>query len=294
MYIAETRMAHARMRTQSELDGIIKWLATERYRPVMRTGIAAMLNAAGVSAVIESSECSDVFLQMFSEPPKRKLHRQPIIGDVFCYRDSFLALQPNGFSSLHAWEIRDHASSRHLPYFCKAVANAAGATIDGRRLRGMKFDWAAAQDLRLMAFYSRPYDSIFTRRPLTNLTTKKAELSDDAIGDAELLVDNECRHFLIRLARLGRERTADVRTNAEGGDIASLLERGLIRNEFVVLCRKDSDTLGTAETREQLVAKNGSTIVCATCGRPFSEEVIRVKYILLLTVRDSCLMVATG
>jgi hypothetical protein len=280
MYVVETRMARARKRAQAELDGVIKWLTSKEYVPVLRSGAVAILTLCGIPIDIYAPETVNIILRMFPAPPEDEAWRASALGDIFGCGDSILALQPGGWSSLDAWEIREHTNASHLSEFCEVITEAAKATIDGRRLRGMNFDWTRMQSLSLAPFYKEPFEFPSRRPARGDLSTRSPELSEQAGQEANLLVNREAREFLMRLAKLGKARSADVQTVAPAKEVDALFERGLIRKEFLVQCRADSRTLCTVQTRDQLLSKEGNAIRCTNCGRSFSEELIQEIYAL--------------
>ena len=115
-------------------------------------------------------------------------------------------------------------------------------------------------------------------RPMSDLTTKPAEFSETTAEDSELLVSRERRDFLIRLAQLGKARSVDAQADVQTAHVVPLLEHGLVRKEFLVLCRQDSRTLCTIETKDELEGETGQKFHCSVCGRTFAEELIQEIY----------------
>jgi hypothetical protein len=272
MYVVGASQVRAEMRTQAEMDGIIRIIA-KRYAPVLRSGAMAMLGAFNISAAICAPECANVIIKMFANPRQlsRSVVSTPIIGDLFHHENHVLALQPHGHM-LTAWEISQHSASPHLPDFCAAVSEAARISIDGRRLRGMDFDWTRLGPPQLSSSYSAGSRNL--TRPMSELVTKAAEISEDIVSDASLLVNRDRRDFLRRLAQLGRARSSDAQADVETGHVALLIDRGLVQKEYLVLCRKDSHTLCSVDSMDQLSAE----VHCPICGRLFSDELVQEIY----------------
>jgi len=279
MYMIETRQAPAELRTQTEMDGILKALISKNYVPALRSGAAAIFKSCGASINICDPECANIVYRMFGDPstPARYGRTLEIVGDIFFYKNNMIALQPRG-RTLYVLEIREHLVTSHLSDFCQAVADGAASTIDGRRLRGMSFEWIEPPPARRRIIPVGRNRAL--ARPMSDLTTKPAELSDELVGDSNLLVNRERRDFLVRLAQLGKARATDAQADVEAGHVSPLIERGLVRKEFLVLCKRDSHTICTVETREQLAAESSRKILCSICGRPFSEETIQEIYAL--------------
>lgn len=231
-----------------------------------------MLKADEISVSLGSSKCSGIARQMFATSVRPPANVRPgQIGDLFFVEGNILAVQPIG-GRLWAWEGRAHSAISHLEDFCVSIKRAAVATIDGRRLRGMSFDWRPTQLPPPRGALARSRALV---RPITDLTTKSAEISRDAATEAQLLVNRESRDFLLRLAQLGKARSVDAQADIEAGHVRPLLEHELVRNEFLVMCRKDSRTLCTIEDKTELEGEGGKRFRCSICGRPFSDELIQ-------------------
>lgn len=278
LYVISYRSASAALRSQHELDGILRRLISSGYVPIMRTGAHAILKSCGAQGAIISNQCTMILSHMFAvsdSTPSYSIIQ--VLGDIFTHNHNIIAIQPAG-ARLGICEIRDHESPSHLSEFCDFVATAAKSTIDGRRLRGMDFEWVEAP----IPHGRRVIRRAGLVRPVKDLQTKNAVLSEEDARDAALIVDRERREFMLRLAQLGKARSVDAQVDIEAS-ISSLLENELVRKEFLVLCRKDSRTLCTVETREELEGDSGQKFKCSVCGRSFSAELI--EEIFALTAR---------
>jgi hypothetical protein len=275
MYTVETLRTAAEIRSNQELNGILRHLSSLGYKPVLRTGATATLAACGITENPYSEECAKIIAQMFSNSSAFGSVAGNIPGEIFFRDENLVAFLPVS-KSLYALEARDHLSASSLKEFCGNVEAAAKKAIDGRRLRGMSFEWQVAT-----LSPRRPRRSIQTRglvRPMSDLTTKPAELSDAAVKESELLVSRESREFFIRLAQLGKARSIDAQADVKTNYVTPLLNIGLVREEFLVQCRKDSHTLCTTETKDEIIGESGGRYRCSVCGRPFSEELIQEIY----------------
>ena len=232
-----------------------------------------MLKSCGISVSLDSSRCSALVNHMFvsSIRPSLNVNSGRVAGELFFCEGNMIAIQSIG-SGLWAWEARPHNASSFLEDFCCAVTKAARITIDGRRLRGMRFDWQVAQQPPLRGALSRNRTLV---RPITDLSITPAELSEETAAESRLLVNRKSRDFLLRLAQLGKARSVDAQADVEAGHVKPLLERGLVRKEFLVMCRQDSRTLCTIEDKSELENESGRRFRCSICGRPFSGELIQ-------------------
>src|SRR5207245_919580 len=116
----------------------------------------------------------DVKVETLSNP--RGPYRRPgmdnfPIGDLMFSTESAVAqrayvLQPVG-KRLDVWEVRHHMTPSAVNTFATVVEAAAKSTLDGRRLRGMSFDWRLTKErpLRrdLMRYPSSPGSRLFSK-----------------------------------------------------------------------------------------------------------------------------------
>lgn len=263
MFVLDRRAASAELRHESELAGIIRKLEAEGYAPMIRKAVCSIRDSAGVN--LEDTVVRGLFssgpggFNRFADAPEGDL--------LFTDRHVFL-LQPLG-SELHAWELRHHLEEAAIVEFCNLVTKYARATLDGRRLRGMSFDW-------------RPVDIPPRRLPrsrlqqkITPLRTQRVDYTEEDLARSEALVAPDQRQFLVRLAQLGKARSADARAVSDATRTAVLLENSLISKEYLVLCKQDSHTICSVPNRDELAGEHGSKFRCSLCGRSLQEEQVQ-------------------
>ena len=282
MYVFEGKQAKVELRSQREIDGIIEKLAEIGLSPTLRQASHALLSAIGIDAKLWSRACSDMLMSMMSDHKLRFSPRasrttygeESIVGDIYCHDDSLLIVQPDG-AKLIACEIRPHNVASGLEAFTEKICEAAKASLDGRRLRGMNFDWTSVpveyfHDLR------RSHLAAAGREP--KLAMKPATLVSHEIENSRLLIEPKYRSFLQRLVQAGKVRAVDAMLDTDLGTTDPLIEKGLLRKEFLVRCRMDSRTLCTVESQEDLEYEFGERLRCSSCGRTFKEELIQEVY----------------
>jgi hypothetical protein len=260
------RAATAQLRQQDEIDSIVGKIVEHGYRPLLRTAIQS------------TSECADVPLSMgsFWEVFASRSYRTSplnIIGDILFLKDHVYLLQPIRRHIL-AWELRHHQHPSQLDSFCEHVTQAARSSLDGRRLRGMNFEWR-----KISPPPPRPGVS---RRLHENVPTVLAQPATFSTADLErslLLLDREQREFLIRLGQVGKARSSDARADSKQANTAKLMETRLVRKEFLVLCRQDSHTICSIPDKSEL-NEHGTDFKCSLCGRAFKDEQIQDIYAL--------------
>jgi hypothetical protein len=262
MFIVEGQHTDAEIRDQPEIDAVIRHLGHTGYRPVLR------------SMVRTASEVAALPAETLRVDPIMRMHggfRRPDVppvppGDLLFKGDHAYIVQPMG-RRLHAWEVRPHSVPSALADFGSQVERAARASLDGRRLRGMDFSWkpikerAPSRRFPARRFYQE-----------AKLETRPAEYSEAEAAGARLLVGAESRSLLLRLAQVGKARSIDTAAEASASFTGPLLDAGLVKREYLLLCRQDSHTICAFQERSELEAGIGLTFVCSICGRAFKDE----------------------
>jgi hypothetical protein len=205
-----------------------------------------------------------------------------IVGDVFFTDDNVIMIQPRG-KRLAIYEVRHHSVSSQLEDIASQVAESAANSLDKRRLRGMSFDWEF-----MNAHVVRPRRRIVGDEAAdgSELVTRKPEFSEAEYKQSLLLVTNEHRQFLQKLAQaLGKARSAD--TLGEGsGVVPELLSAGLVRNEYLVTCKHDHRTICTVNDPSTLRSVHADSARCATCNRPLYDENVQEIHALTTEARS--------
>jgi hypothetical protein len=265
MFVVERQYAVAEIREQSEIDSIINGLATAGHQPALRSMVAAATKVATLGA-----RSLGVEILVNRDPRYRSTELNAPIGDLLFtltedVADRCYFVQPFN-DRLFVFEIRHHCVATGLPAFCASIERAVRTRLDGRRVRGMNFCWHTIND--------RPARQVAgsSRFPATELKTQKPEYSEEELNAARLLVGAEPRNLLLQLAQIGKVRVADIQLPQ--ALIGQLQARHLLSKEYLVVCRKDSRTLCQVANVEDLNEGSGGRLVCATCGRKFSEELV--------------------
>jgi hypothetical protein len=130
----------------------------------------------------------------------------------------------------------------------------------------MNFSWQSVKEGPLRSATGPP------RFRDTESKTKKADYSEAELRATRLLVGSEARNLILQLAQIGKVRAADAKLPPTL--IEQLLGENLLSKEYLVVCRKDSRTLCQVTNIEDLNEVSGGKLVCPTCGRRFSEELV--------------------
>lgn len=264
MFVLNHREARAEIRELSEIDQVITKLISDGYKPVLRSMTRAACESVGIppnTLSVNSLISSRAVFRGHS------VETTPI-GDVFERDQHLYVLHPRG-PRLFVAEVYRHSSESYLERFLHDIESAIKARLDGRRVRGMNFDWSTGRlQLRSRLVASR-------RFPELKLRTKEPEFSEKQSAQVKTLSSEEARSFLISLSQVGKARSVDAASISNESITKPLLDNGLIRKEFLIRCRQDSRTLGTIAEKNRLETESGIDLHCTTCGRKFSEELIQ-------------------
>lgn len=264
MFVVELREASAALRSQEEVDAIIDGIQRAGLTPILRSMVHAAYRAASLSG-----NPSD-FKRFLGEDRLYRTRRDllPAPGDLFFTPDEAYVVRPST-SSLQVWSIRHHTKKGDAPRLCEIIASSALSSLDGRRLRGMDFTWRELPPL--------PRDPEFRSRPRREikLQSKPAQYTEEEASQASILSSPSNREFLIRLAQVrGRARSIDAGSEMGAETPTTLLEAGLIEQEYLLVCRHDSHTICTLKDKGQLTSDPLGAARCTICGRPFSQELV--------------------
>ncbi len=103
-----------------------------------------------------------------------------------------------------------------------------------------------------------------------------AEYTQDEEERSTILASAGQRAFILKLAQArGRSRSADAVTDATKDIETSLLSAGLVRREYLVICRQDGHTICTVPDSSELEQSGGASFKCSVCGRGLSNEVLQ-------------------
>jgi hypothetical protein len=228
-----------------------------------------MVAAACEAAGIEKWAVSPNLFVDRSGVFRRAETRLALAGDLL-FRDKLAYIvQPVGHR-LHVWEIRHHSTPSEVDGFCALVETTARTYLDGRRVRGMSFAWQPIKETgsRRFAPRGRYYQEV-------KLELKAPDYTQEESDASRLLVSQPSRTFLLRLAQVGKVRSTDSAADTQQVPLHDLLSHGMLRREFLILCRKDNRTICSIETPAELESALGTALTCTVCGRPFKDELIQ-------------------
>lgn len=274
MFVLQGKEAKAEFRDQAEIDVVIRGLKNKGLSPVLRS----MLDAACQSVQLPQNMLPVSALLADPRFRRRPAGEQTPIGELFHYNEKLYLLAPIS-KRISVWEVRCHTAPSELDVVAGMVESAAKGGLDGRRIRGMDFQWKEATPSRRR--YTRP-----GRFHEERMNTKQAQYTENEVKQANALVNAVNREFLMNLAQVGKARSKDAAAFSNESITSPLLANNLIRKEYLVVCKQDSRTLCSVPDKAHLEGDVGSLMRCTTCGRHFKDELVQEIFALTEDARS--------
>ena len=165
--------------------------------------------------------------------------------------------------------------------FCADLESAIKSSMDGRKARHLRFNWRDASkklnDDRLDRFTDDESDVRFTRA--TDIGVMVHE-------QIKVMESPTVRTILREVAEAGFVRHSDLlgrrgkRQQEFDAALESIKKNALVQTEHILQCRKTSAQLVRVPDISELTAAATSNFRCATCNRPFSDELTSEGYSL--------------
>ncbi len=275
-----TFVANAGVREQTEMESLLTHLREKGYLPVIRGMLTGVLSLAKLPEPDEQLITKVITPPMY---PFRELEFGEILGDLFFAKEFVYLVNPIGEEAIQASVIGYRKQEEALQKFCADVEEGIKSRFDGRRVRGMKFDWKIPK-FRFSRYVRRrypPYEDFFEEEPdhEEELKGTTPNYTPEDIKAAELLVNTD-RRFMVRLAQVGKMTSKDAVKLAKSDILERLLSLGLITEEYLLTCKQDQHTICVVPSKEHLTIDPMVSLRCSVCGRSFPEENLQVIYTL--------------
>lgn len=258
----------AGLRDQSEMDIVLAAFGQTSSRPAL---MGSMLQAASVA--LAGRPVARASLLADGSAARRVINYEPL-GDVFI-EDRRLVVVTSRWGFLRVWAISADDAGDSLRADCKCLEGIVKSRIDGRRVRGMRFNWSGLGPQAV-----RDYSPSKSNHSAV-LQSRAPEYTDDDVRRARLLSGDLPRRTMLRLAQTGKARRIDTADDLDAQVLDHLIEAGLVRKEFLLTCKKDSHTICSVVDQAELEAVGASGATCHACGRRLSDE--RTQEILGIT-----------
>ena len=277
-----TFVANASVREQTEMESLLTHLRDKGYLPVIRGMFTGMLNLAKLP------EPDELITKVITHAPPIYRFRRPefgeILGDILFAEEFVYLVNPLGGEMLQASSIGYKKQEEALRKFCADIEEGIKSRFDGRRVRGMKFDWKIPK-FRFSSYVRRRYPSFeeFFEEEAEHgeeLKGTKPNYTPEDINAAELLVNIDIRRFMLRLAQVGKMTSKDAVDLAKSDILQRLLSLGLIAEEYLLTCKQDQHTICVVPSKEHLTIDPMASLRCSVCGRSFPEENLQIIYTL--------------
>ena len=278
-----TFVANVGVREQTEMENLLTHLREKGYLPIIRSMFRGVLSLAKLPEPYEQL-ITKVISQAYPMYRFRRPEFSEILGDLFFAKEFVYLVNPLGQDVLQASVIGYREQEKALQRFCADIEEGIRSRFDGRRVRGMKFDWKIPK-FRFSRYVRRPYfpfEEFFEEESEheEELKGTTPNYSPEDIEAAELLVDPDTRQFMLRLAQVGKMRSKDASELAKKDILEHLFSLDLITEEYLLICRQDQHTICVVPSKEHLTMDPMVSLRCSVCGRSFPEENLQVIYTL--------------
>jgi len=271
-----TLIAKAGIREQIEMESLISHLKEKGYLPVIRSMFTGILNLAKLPEPDEQ-----LFTKIITQAPQYPFMRPGIniLGDIFFTDELVYLLTPIETEMIQASVIGYKKREKGLQKFCADIEEGIKTRFDGRRVRGMEFDWKVIEYIpRYPEHFYLPYEEEAGGE--AELESIEPEYSPEDVKAAELLVDAGIRGFMLRLAQVGKMMSKDVEKLIKSDILQHLLSLDLIDEEYLLTCKQDQHTICVLPSKSHLTKAPMASLYCSVCGRSFPEENLQVIYTL--------------
>jgi hypothetical protein len=274
-----TLIAKAGIREQTEMESLISHLRNKGYLPVIRSMFTGMFNLA---KLLEPNE--RLLTKIITQAPRHPFipELEEIFGDLFFTDELVYLLAPIRTEGLQASVIGYRKQEEGLRKFCADIEGGIKTRFDGRRVRGMEFEWKTQRLRPSIYFFRRRYppEEFFEEEPMRETELKGAEpkYNLEDVKAAELLVDTDIRRFMLKLAQVGKMVSKDAIELAKSDILQHLLSFDLMAEEYLLTCKQDQHTICVVPSKEHLTKEPMASLRCSVCGRSFPEEDLQVIY----------------
>lgn len=257
---------------QGEAESIILYLKNKGYDTVIRN---MFKNAFSIASLSEPTR-SQINRILIQNVPAHERSNQTIVDEVF-FKDGNLFTLRNSMEFTIASMVGFEEDLTILDEFCNDISEAVKKNFDGRRIRGMGFDWKK-YDRTKDRSESHPYfvDETGYYRNYARGSEKEMKFtlpdySEEDVKAVEFLVDEKIRAFVIELAKLRKVKKTDAEKSISDNEILQkLLEIELMSKEFLITCKQNQHAICTVPSLEEL--KDKDSLKCSVCGRSFLDE----------------------
>lgn len=281
-----TFISKASIRDQTEMESLISHLRSKGHLPVIRSMFTGMFGLAKLPGLDEQ-----LITKVITQASRYRLMRRSEfdmpLGDLFFSGDFAYVLIPTESDMLQTSVIGFEKQEESLRNFCLDVEEGIKTQFDGRRVKGMEFNWKPLI-LRPLGHIRRhyslsPYEDSLEERPTDEkigLKVTDPDYSSEDIEAVKLLVNTDIRQFSLKLAQVGKMRSSDADEIVKSNILKRLLSLGLVGEEYLLTCKQDQHTICVISSKNHLTKEPMASTSCSVCGRPFPKENLHTIYTL--------------
>ncbi len=263
------------IRDQIELEKLIFGLKDKGYTPILRQMFLKLSEI--VNLQMDEKAIADMIVEGYR--PRSYPFRYKYLGDLFFTDNAVYSITPIG-KNLMATIIAYNRHDELVQKFCIDIEDSIKSKFDGRRVRGMKFKWRPLpfpKFLKRWPFYEDIILEEFEEID-KEVDMKPPDYSKEEAQAAQYLTDDASRKFMLELVKVGKITEKDALNFVKNKKeiIEKLNDLKLIKQEYLIRCRKTQNTLALIPQKELI----NSEYKCSHCGRPFTDELIQTVYTL--------------
>lgn len=269
------------LRDQNEMEELISHLKDKAYLPVIRSMFTGMFSLAKLP------EPDQELITKIITPTVRVYPFEPkeILGDLFFIDNYAYVLTSVRGGRLYTSVVGYGEAEEALRKFCADIEEGIKTRFDGRRVRGMEFDWKSLEfhpsryTGRRYARY-RAFPEEEPERGEVEFECTEPNYSPEDIEAAKFLVNVKTRQFILRLAQVVKMREKDAAEIVKADILQRILSLGLVIEEYLLTCKQDQHTICVVPSKDDLTKDPMSSLRCSVCGRSFPQENLQVIYTL--------------
>jgi hypothetical protein len=284
MFQVDSRIAKISIHDQAEMEGLISHLKDKGHLPVIRSMFTGMFSLVKLPEPDEA-----LVTKVIAKPPSRFLYREglsEVLGDLFFSDNLIYVLVPAEPDILQLSTVGYEREEEALQKFCAHIEEGIRARFDGRRVRGMEFEWkepgksAVPRYNRRYYYPSWGFSAEEPQRGEIDLKSTEPSYSSEDAKIAKLLVDANIRNFSLKLAQVVKVTSKDAAELIKPGVVQRLLSLGLISQEYLLTCKQDHHTICVVSSQDHLTKEHTTSLRCSVCGRLFADENLQAIYTL--------------
>jgi hypothetical protein len=150
--------------------------------------------------------------------------------------------------------------------------------MDGRRIK----NWNPRVDTVL------PANTILNRRgnssKFKELNLSAVIYDNEELSGAKLISESAVRGVLLAIAKSGKVKIDDAQRDFSVDEIQKIKDAGLVKTEYLVQCRGNSNTLCTISNKQEMLSGQGLNMKCPHCSKLFKDELI----VDIISPSDAC------